>query len=127
MFTKKMDVLMIRSRFQGVDLNGIRSPVLKKQPEGFFGKFSRDQSFHELRAAHPLLPTIGDLPIKPIDVSFGFLAIHFNIHGGALLPSPFPLPQAGESKKKENSADRKIPSPIPMGEGEGEGSFVFWS
>jgi hypothetical protein len=86
MFTKKMDVFMIRGRFKGIDLNRVRGPVFKKQPKGFFRKLSCDQLLHKLRTAHPLLPTSGDLPINPIDVRFGLLAIHFDIHGAVLIP-----------------------------------------
>jgi hypothetical protein len=76
---------MIRSRFQGIDLNGVRGPVLKKQPEGFFRKFSRRQCLHKLRAADPPLPPLGDLPINPIHVRSGFLSIHLDIHRSLLV------------------------------------------
>jgi hypothetical protein len=42
MFTKEVDVFVIGRRLEGIDLNGVRRPVLKEQPEGFFREFSCD-------------------------------------------------------------------------------------
>ena len=80
MLTKEVDMLVIRRRLQGVDFNGVRGPVLEKQPERFLGKVSRCQSFHELRTADPLLPALGDLALDSVDVCFGLIAIALEVH-----------------------------------------------
>jgi hypothetical protein len=75
-----MDMPMIRGRFESIDLNGVSAPVLEEDAKCFFGKFSRDQSSHKLGIAHPLPPSIGDLPVNLIDVGFRFISAHLNIH-----------------------------------------------
>src|SRR5215471_5464437 len=80
MLTEKVDVFVIRSRFQGIDLDGVRGPILKKKPKGFLGKFSHHQSLHELRAANPLLPALGHLSVNSVDTGLRILRTHLNVH-----------------------------------------------
>ena len=85
MLTEEVNVFVIRSRFEGVDFNRICRPVLEKKPESLLGKLSGGELFHELRAADPLAPSLGDQPIDSVNELFGFVGIHFDNHRSFLM------------------------------------------
>src|ERR1043166_3271654 len=80
MLTKKMDVLMIRSGFESIDFDRVGAPIFEEEPKCLLRKFSGDERLHKLGITHPLLPSIGNLPIDFIDIGFGVIPAHFNIH-----------------------------------------------
>src|SRR5438128_6896895 len=76
MLSEKMNVLVIRGRLHGIDLDRIGSPVFKKQPQSGARKSSRSELFHKSAVRYSLFPSCSDLLVKLIDERFRFNAIH---------------------------------------------------
>jgi len=67
---------MIRSRFDGIDLNRIGSPVLKEQPQRRARQSPPSELFHEGAVGNPFSPSCGDFLVELIDKGLRLYTIH---------------------------------------------------
>src|SRR5207249_11672786 len=76
MLSEKMDVLMIRSRLDGIDLDRIGSPVLKEQPQRAARQSPPSELLHKVAVGNPFLPSRGDFLVELTDKVLRVYTIH---------------------------------------------------
>src|SRR6185295_11728662 len=82
MALKKTDVLVIRDRDQSIDLDGKVTPILEEQFDRRSWQSAFEKFAHERAPAHTFLPTLDNLPVQLIDISFRVSGAHFDAELG---------------------------------------------
>jgi hypothetical protein len=83
---EKGNMLVIRGGLEGIDLDGIRAPVLEKRSERQHGQGTGLQLTHERPIGHPLPPARRDFAVVLVDVFAGLILSSHGILGFLSLP-----------------------------------------
>src|SRR4029450_7798177 len=88
---KKTYVLVVRDRYQRVDLDGEIAPIFEEQSDRRDRQLAFKEFTHEGAVGHALFPTPQHFMIQTVDVTLGVGGIHFYAEFGADLVHRFCL------------------------------------